>query len=188
MTHAERHDHHWDALTKGGGFRALTELREAGNIKGFGLGVNEWQVIRDALDEADLDCSLLAGRYSLLDQVSEREFLPLAQKRGMALVIAGVFNSGILAAPRGSEQKFDYADAPAEIIERTNRLHDICDQFDVRLAAAAMQFPMMHPAVSSVLIGVRSPEQIRQNVTWFEQAIPDEFWQALRSEGLVSSS
>ncbi len=118
--------------------------------------------------------------------MSEKEFLPLAQKRGMALVIAGVFNSGILAAPRGGEQKFDYADAPAEIIARTNRLHDICDEYRVPLAAAAMQFPMMHEAVSSILIGVRSPEQIRQNVVWFEQSIPHEFWTKLRSEGLIS--
>lgn len=186
VTHADRHEFHWNALTRGGGFRALTELRAAGNIKGFGLGVNEWQIIRDALEEADLDCSLLAGRYSLLDQVSEKEFLPLAQKRGMALVIAGVFNSGILAAPRGGEQKFDYADASDEIIARTNRLHDICDQFDVPLAAAAMQFPLRHEAVSSILIGVRSPEQITQNVVWFEQSIPDELWTMLRSEGLIS--
>jgi len=185
VTHADLHDHHWGALTKGGGFRALSELRDAGNIKGFGLGVNEWQVIRDALEEADLDCSLLAGRYSLLDQDAAEEFLPLAQKRGMALVIAGVFNSGILASPRGGEQKFNYADAPAEIIARTNRLHDVCDSFDVPLAAAAMQFPMMHPAVSSILIGVRTPEQIRTNVAWFEKEIPAQFWQTLRDEGLI---
>ncbi|URQ74476.1 MAG: aldo/keto reductase [Candidatus Ochrobactrum gambitense] len=185
VTHGDLHEHHWGALTKGGGFRALTELRDAGNIKGFGLGVNEWQAIRDALDEADLDCSLLAGRYSLLDQDAEKEFLPLVQKRGMALVVAGVFNSGILASPRGGQQKFNYADAPAEIIARTERLHDICDGFNVPLAAAAVQFPMMHPAVSCILVGARTPEQIRANVAWFEQTIPDELWKTLRAEGLI---
>lgn len=185
VTHAKRHDFHWNALTQGGGFRALAELRDAGDIKGFGLGVNEWQVIRDALEEVDLDCSLLAGRYSLLDQSAESEFLPLAQKRGMALVIAGVFNSGILAAPRGQEQKFDYADASSDIVVRTNRLHDICEDFNVPLTAAAMQFPMLHAAVSSILIGVRSPEQIHSNIRWFEHAITDAFWQALRDENLI---
>ncbi|MBC2884387.1 aldo/keto reductase [Ochrobactrum sp. CM-21-5] len=185
VTHTDLHDHHWGALTKGGGFRALTELRDAGDIAGFGLGVNEWQAIRDALEEADLDCSLLAGRYSLLDQDAEKEFLPLVQKRGMALVVAGVFNSGILASPKGGQQKYDYADAPAEIIARTNRLHGICDQFSVPLAAAAVQFPMMHPAVSSILVGARTPGQIRTNVGWFERPIPDELWQTLRDEGLI---
>lgn len=185
VTHADQHAHHWRALTKGGGFRALEELRAAGNIKGFGLGVNEWQVIRDALQEADLDCSMLAGRYSLLDQGADDEFLPLAQARGMAVVVAGVFNSGILASTTTGRHKFNYADAPAAIIEKTERLRAICTSFDVPLAAAAIQFPLRHPAATCVVIGAKTARQVQQNVEWFEREIPHALWQALAAEGLI---
>lgn len=185
ITHAGLHDTHWAALTKGGGFKALTELRAAGDIKGFGLGVNEWQVIRDALDEADLDCSMLAGRYTLLDQDAAREFLPLAQKRGMALVIAGVFNSGILASTTPGRRKFNYADAPEDVIARADCLREICTRHGVPLPAAALQFPMRHPATTCVVIGAKTAAQVTTNVEWFEQSIPDELWKALEAEGLI---
>jgi D-threo-aldose 1-dehydrogenase len=185
VTHGERHAHHWQALTKGGGFRALEALRAAGNIKGFGLGVNEWEVIRDALEEADLDCSMLAGRYSLLEQGAADTFLPLAQSRGMAVVIAGVFNSGILASTSSRRLKYNYADAPPEIIEKANRLRSLCERFEVPLPAAALQFPLRHPAVTCVVIGAKTAAQIRQNVDWFEQSIPEDLWQALAAEGLT---
>lgn len=185
VTHAGLHQHHWDALTKGGGFKALTELRAAGDIKGFGLGVNEWQIIRDALNEADLDCSMLAGRYTLLDQDAARDFLPLAQKRGMALVIAGVFNSGILASTTPGRRKFNYADAPQDIIARADRLRDVCEKFDVPLPAAAIQFPMRHPATTCVVIGAKTAKQVTTNVEWFEQAIPEDLWTTLEAEGLI---
>lgn len=185
VTHADLHDHHWAALTKGGGFKALTELKNGGDIRGFGLGVNEWQIIRDALEEADLDCSMLAGRYTLLDQDAESEFLPLAKKRGMALAVAGVFNSGILASTTG-RKKFNYADASKEIIDRAARLRNICDAFDVPLPAAAIQFPLRHPAATCVVIGAKTAEQIETNIGWFEQPIPGELWDTLRSEGLIT--
>jgi D-threo-aldose 1-dehydrogenase len=184
VTHADLHEHHWRSLTRGGGFRALSELRAAGDIKGFGLGVNEWQVIRDALQEADLDCSMLAGRYTLLDQDAEQEFLPLAQKRGMALVVAGVFNSGILASTSG-RRKFNYADAPAEMIERAEKLRDVCDGFNVPLPAAAIQFPLRHPAATCVVIGAKTAQQIAANIAWFEQPIPEDLWKALGDQGLI---
>ncbi|NSZ19278.1 aldo/keto reductase [Agrobacterium vitis] len=186
VTHADLHDHHWSALTKGGGFRALTELRDAGDIKGFGLGVNEWQIIRDALEEADLDCSMLAGRYTLLDQDAEQQFLPLAHKRGMALVVAGVFNSGILASTTG-RRKFNYADAPQDMIDKAERLRAVCDSFAVPLPAAAIQFPLRHPAATCVVIGAKTAEQISTNIGWFEQDIPEDLWAQLRAEGLINS-
>ncbi|NTF33425.1 aldo/keto reductase [Rhizobium skierniewicense] len=186
VTHADLHDHHWTALTKGGGFKALTELRAAGDIKGFGLGVNEWQAIRDALDEADLDCSMLAGRYTLLDQDAERDFLPLVQKRGMALVVAGVYNSGILAST-SAKPKFNYADAPVEIIEKADRLRTICNRFEVPLPAAAIQFPMRHPATTCVVIGAKTAAQLNGNVAWFNQDIPEELWTTLETEGLIGA-
>lgn len=175
VTHAELHDHHWGALTRGGGFRALQELKAAGNIRGFGLGVNEWEVIRDALEETDLDCCMLAGRYSLLDRSAET-FFPLAQRRNVALAIGGVYNSGILAAPKDGRKIFNYADADAEIVMKVEALRAVCDDYDVPLAAAAISFPMRHPAVTCVVIGANTAAQLRQNVDWFNAGLPEGIW------------
>lgn len=176
ITHAELHDHHWGALTKGGGFRALQELKSAGDIRGFGLGVNEWEIIRDALEETDLDVSMLAGRYSLLDRDAGETFLPLAQKRGMSLVLAGVYNSGILAAGRDGRKKFNYADADPKVVARVEALRAVCDDYGVPLAAAAIRFPMRHPAATCVVIGAKTAAQLRQNVEWFDADLPDSIW------------
>lgn len=176
VTHGELHDHHWAALTRGGGFRALQELKAAGNIRGFGLGVNEWEVIRDALEETDLDLCMLAGRYSLLDRDAGETFLPLAQARGVSLVLAGVYNSGILAAPKGGRTKFNYADADPDIIAQVEALRGVCDDYGVPLAAAAIRFPMRHPAATCVVIGAKTAAQLKQNVEWFDTDLPDAIW------------
>jgi D-threo-aldose 1-dehydrogenase len=182
-THGAAHEAHWDALTRGGGFRALEELRRDGRVAAIGLGVNEWQVLHEAMQECDLDCSLLAGRYTLLEQRC-LPFLDECARRGHAIVVGGPFNSGLLAG----QAKFDYADAPPELLRRAAALRTACAAFDVPLEAAALQFPLAHPAVVSVLSGMRSPAQVRQNVGWFEQAIPDALWGALRERGLVEAA
>lgn len=184
VTHGERHDLHWGALTRGGGFRALTELKAAGLIAGFGLGVNEWEVTRDAMQEADLDVSMLAGRFSLLDDSAVETFLPLAKKHEVDLVIAGVFNSGMLASTSG-RKKFNYVDAPAEMIAKAEKLEAICHAFDVPLPAAAIQYPLRHPAATVVAVGAKTAKQITTNVEWFERPIPEELWTKLEEEGLV---
>ena len=184
VTHGALHDHHWGALTTGGGFRALEELKAAGLIAGFGLGVNEWQVISDAMEETDLDVCLLAGRYTLLDDDAAKTFLPKALAREVDLVIGGVFNSGILASSSG-RKKFNYVDAPAEIVARVDRLEAACRAFEVPLAAAAIQYPLRHPAATNVVIGAKNAAQVTQNVAWFEQAIPPELWNALEEGGLI---
>lgn len=184
VTHGERHDHHWAALTRGGGFRALGELKAAGLIAGFGLGVNEWPVIRDAMDETDLDVCLLAGRYTLLDADAATDFLPLALARGVDLVVAGVFNSGILASSAGP-RKFDYVDAPPEVVARVGRLDAVCRRFDVPLAAAAIAFPLRHPATTAIVVGARNAAEVEENVARFERPIPPELWQALEADGLI---
>lgn len=185
LTHGERHDAHWAELTTGGGFRALQELKDAGLIAGFGLGVNEWQVIADAMQETDLDVCLLAGRYTLLDQDAAATFLPLARQREVDIVVGGVFNSGILARGPANRPKFNYVDAPAAIVERATRLEAVCRRFDVPLAAAALQFPQRHPAVTAVVVGASSPDELRQNIAWYEQEIPEGLWAALADEGLI---
>src|SRR5690606_32403442 len=166
----------WGQLTKGGGFRALQELKAAGNIKGFGLGVNEWEVIRDALEETDLDCCMLAGRYSLLDRDAGETFLPMAEKRGVSLVLAGVYNSGILAAPKGGRKKFNYADADPAIVAKVEALRGACDDYDVPLAAAAIRFPMRHSATACVVIGAKTAAQLAQNVDCFNTDLPEAIW------------
>jgi D-threo-aldose 1-dehydrogenase len=182
-THGDAHDTHWNALTRGGGFRALEELRRDGVVAGIGLGVNEWEVARDAMQECELDCSLLAGRYTLLEQRS-LGFLDECARRSHAIVVGGAFNSGLLAG----QAKFDYVDAPPELLRRAADLRAACAEFDVPLEAAALQFPLGHPAVVSVLSGMRSPAQVRQNVGWFEQPVPDGLWTALRERGLMEAS
>jgi D-threo-aldose 1-dehydrogenase len=183
VTHGERHAAHWHALTRGGGFRALEELRRDGRIAAIGLGVNEWQVMQDAMQECELDCSLLAGRYTLLEQRS-LPFLDECARRGHAIVVGGAFNSGLLAG----QAKFDYADAPPDLLRRAAALRATCAEFDVPLEAAALQFPLGHPAVASVLSGMRSPAQVRQNVAWFERPIPAGLWDALRERGLLEGA
>jgi D-threo-aldose 1-dehydrogenase len=182
-THGAAHEAHWDALTRGGGFRALEELRRDGVVAAIGLGVNEWEVMQDAMRECDLDCSLLAGRYTLLEQRS-LPFLDECARRGHAIVVGGAFNSGLLAG----QAKFDYADAPPELLRRAAALRAACAEFDVPLEAAALQFPLGHPAVVSVLSGMRSPAQVRQNVGWFEQPVPAGLWTALRERGLLQAA
>jgi D-threo-aldose 1-dehydrogenase len=183
MTHGERHALHWEALTAGGGFRALEDLRTAGAIGGFGLGVNEVQAVRDAMNEVQLDCTLLAGRYTLLEQ-GGLALLDECADRGTAVVIGGAFNSGLLAGQR----KFDYRDAPAELLGRADALRTACASHDVALEAAALQFPLGHRAVVSVVSGMRSPAQVRANVDWFERPVPAALWDDLRRRGLLDPS
>ena len=186
-THGSRHDHHWSALTSGGGFRALSELRAAGLIKAIGVGVNEWQVVVEALDCIDLDCCLLAGRYTLLEQTALDALLDLCERRQIGVIIGGAFNSGILAAHEGGHRKFNYGDAPLEVVEKVERLRGVCDAYEAPLPAAALQFPLAHPAVVSVVVGSRSAAEIDQAVRWLEQPLADALWDELKRQGLLQT-
>jgi D-threo-aldose 1-dehydrogenase len=180
-THGAAHETHWHALTRQGGFSALEELRRDGRIKAFGLGVNETDVVHASMQEARLDCTLLAGRYTLLEQRS----LPLlaeCQRNGNAIIVGGPFNSGLLAGQR----KFDYADASATVLARAEALRKVCAEFGVPLPAAALEFPLAHPACAACVAGMRSTAELQQNVAWFEMPIPTALWQALCAQGLVA--
>ncbi|MCK8779933.1 aldo/keto reductase [Rhizobium sp. NTR19] len=181
-THGDRHQHYWDQLTTGGGFRALGELRAAGLVKAVGLGVNEWQVVAQAMDEFDIDVTMLAGRYTLLEQ----ESLPLldrCQREGVGIVIAGAFNSGLLAGNR----KFNYTDAPADILARVDEIDAACKAEGVSMQAAALAFPALHPAVVTIVLGARNAEQMNANVSWFGQDIPASFWIRLKDTGVIAA-
>jgi D-threo-aldose 1-dehydrogenase len=183
MTHGAQHEHYWTQLTDGGGFRALLSLRSSGEIGGIGLGVNEWEVAADALNEVELDAIMLAGRYTLLEQTSLEPLLDVCSRVKTAIVVAGVFNSGVLAG----NGKFNYADAPAEVVEKVRQLSALCERFEVPLPAAALQFPFAHPAVVSCVVGARNASQLQQNIAWLEQTIPADFWAALRSAHLIDA-
>ncbi|MDR6950952.1 D-threo-aldose 1-dehydrogenase [Ancylobacter sp. 3268] len=181
LTHGDRHEHYWRQLTEGGGFRALASLREQGAIKAFGLGVNEFEVIEEALKVADIDICMLAGRYTLLEQQS-LGFMDECARRGVGIVAAGVFNSGILAG----SNKFNYGDAPADIVARVEALRAACADEGVTLQSAALQFPLAHPAALTVVSGARNAEQITANIGWFEETIPASFWNRLKERGLIA--
>lgn len=170
---------------------ALPELRrmvDEGVIAAVGLGVNDVQVCCDVLDRADLDCLLLAGRYSLLDQEALPLLLPLCVKRGVRIALGGVFNSGILATGVGvgpDRPRFNYAAASDAWTEKTRRLELICREFSVPLRAAALQFPLAHPAVEIVMVGAQSVAQWRDTRAMMSLEIPAPFWRALRGRNLV---
>jgi D-threo-aldose 1-dehydrogenase len=179
-THGARHASYWRQLTQGGGFRALEELRRSGAVAAIGLGVNEWQVAQASLDEFDVDCTMLAGRFTLLEQES-LPFLDKCSRLGSAVVVAGPYNSGVLAGGA----MFDYFPAPASVRKRVQALREVCSEFALPLTAAALQFPLSHPAVVSCVAGALSDEELRQNLAWFDLPIPLAFWRALRERGLV---
>ncbi len=168
-----------------GCWRALRDLRDQGVVKAIGVGVNEWEVCQAALERRDFDCFLLAGRYTLLEQAALDTFLPLCENRGAAVVVGGGFNSGILATGAIEGAKYNYAPAPAEIMEKVTRIDAVCAEHDVPLPAAALQFVVAHPAVPSFIAGTRTVAQLEKNLEWFSHPIPAEFWADLKAKGLL---
>ena len=186
VTHGDANDHHFP-IAMDGGYRAMDELRRQGVVKAIGLGVNEYQVCEAALEHGEWDCFLLAGRYTLLEQESLNSFLPKCQQRNCSIIIGGAYNSGILATGTrtGAPLHYDYGPAPQSIINKVQKLEDLCDRFDIPLPAAALQFPLAHPSVVSVIPGISNPARIEQTLELVNRQIPVEFWSALRSHGLV---
>ena len=168
-----------------GCYRALARLRDEKVVTAIGVGVNEWQVCHEALKQRDFDCFLLAGRYTLLEQEALDAFLPLCEERGAAVLVGGGFNSGILATGAKPGAKYNYAPAPAAIMDKVSKIEAVCAEFDVPLPAAALQFVVAHPAVPSFCAGTRTVAQLDQNLAWFSHPIPAEFWAALKSRGLL---
>jgi D-threo-aldose 1-dehydrogenase len=168
-----------------GCWKALYKLREEGLVKAIGVGVNEWEVCHAALQQHDFDCFLLAGRYTLLEQESLDEFLPLCEKRGAAVVVGGGFNSGILATGAVEGAKYNYAPASKEIMDKVGQIESVCKEFDVPLPAAALQFVVAHPAIPSFIAGTRTVGQLEQNLKWFSYSVSEEFWSTLKQKGLL---
>jgi D-threo-aldose 1-dehydrogenase len=183
VLHIHDPDDHFDEALAGA-YRALDLLRDQGVVGAVGAGMNQAEMPVRFAREASFDCFLLAGRYTLLDQSGLRELLPLCLERGIAIVLGGVFNSGLLADPRPGAT-FDYSPAPPVLVERAQRLESVCERHGVPLKAAALQFPLAHPAVTSLLVGARSPAELDEDLRLLSLPIPGELWEALRRERLV---
>jgi D-threo-aldose 1-dehydrogenase len=176
-------DDHWPAAI-GEAYPALARLREDGVIRAIGVGMNQSAMLARFAREGDFDVFLLAGRYTLLDQDALPELLPLCAERGVAIFVGGVMNSGVLADPR-SGSRFDYKPAPDAVVERARRLAAVCERHDVPLRAAAIQFPLAHPAVRSLIAGVRRIDHLDEYPELMRRPIPADLWAELRAEGLI---
>jgi D-threo-aldose 1-dehydrogenase len=183
-THGSANDHR-QPIAFDGGFKAMTELRDQGLVRAIGLGVNEVDVCLAALEHADLDCFLLAGRYSVLDHAGAAPLLAACRQRGARLIVGGVFNSGILATGPRPGAMFNYAPASPEILARTQRIEQICLSHGVPLASAALQFPLHSDMVASVLLGVSNQRNLERNLEGLAAKVPDQLWRDLEAQGLL---
>lgn len=164
---------------------ALVELRERGRIGAVSAGMNQVEMLADVVRTGELDCVLTAGRFTLLDQSGADDLLPLCAERGVSVIAGGVFNSGLLADPRPGAT-FDYVPAGSDILRRAQAVRAVCERHGVPLRAAAIQFPLTHPAVTCVLVGVRSPAEVRDAVEMAARTVPAVLWKNLRAEGLIA--
>jgi D-threo-aldose 1-dehydrogenase len=187
LTHGDQNQARMAELTSGGGLKALEELRAAKMIAGFGMGVNEIPACLEVMEHARLDVILLAGRYTLLEQNALDELFPRCEAAGTAIVVGGPYNSGILAVgtKTAAPHYFDYELAPQSVIEKVRKIEAVCDRHAVPLAAAALQFPLAHPLIASVIPGLDSPERVEQSVALYRHKIPAALWQDLRKESLI---
>jgi D-threo-aldose 1-dehydrogenase len=189
MTHGEANGARMAELTDGGGLKALEELRAAGAISGFGMGVNEIPACLEVMQHARLDVILLAGRYTLLEQGALDTLFPACAGAGTAIVVGGPFNSGILAAGvrSGVPPVFNYEAAPAPVVEKVAALEEVCDFHRVRLPAVALQFPLGNPLVASVIPGLDSAARVEAALSLYRHPIPPALWQDLKAQGLLRS-
>lgn len=178
-------DAHWTEAIESA-YPALEELRAQRVVGAIGAGMNQTAMLTSFARHTDMDLFMLAGRYTLLEQTALDELFPLCEQRGAHIVAAGVFNSGLLSrsAPTG-DAKYNYRRAPEELVHRAQQIDDVCRRHDVELPSAALAFPLGHPAVVSVCVGARSPDQIERNVHLYQAGVPDAIWDDLKATGLL---
>jgi D-threo-aldose 1-dehydrogenase len=170
-----------------GAYKALLSLREQGLVRAIGCGLNEWEACQAFTEAGDFDCFLLAGRYTLLEQESLQSFLPLCEKRGVGIILGGPYNSGILASGAVKDAWFNYAPAPADVLAKVRAIEKICMSRGVPLKAAALQFPLHHPSVASVIPGTSNAAELNENLRMLKTPIPNAFWHDLKSAGLMDA-
>ena len=178
-------DAHWTQAIDAA-YPALEELRAQRVVSAIGAGMNQTTMLAAFARHTDMDLLMLAGRYTLLEQSALDDLLPLCEQRGICIVAAGVFNSGLLArsAPTPGA-KYDYGQAPAELVHRAQRIDEICQRHGAVLPSAALAFPLAHPAVASVCVGARSPDQIERNACLYRSGVSNALWADLKAAGLL---
>ncbi|TYB62282.1 aldo/keto reductase [Nonomuraea sp. PA05] len=168
------------------GYPALAELRDEGTVGAVGAGMYHPGKLARLVRETDADVVMLSGRYTLLDQSALDELLPACAERGVSILAASIFNSGLLATDRPVEgARFDYAPADARMLERVNRIADVCEAHGVTVPQAAMAFPLLHPVVAGIVVGMRSEQEVGRNVAAFSGSVPAGLWSDLRAEKLL---
>ncbi|WP_262268812.1 aldo/keto reductase [Microvirga yunnanensis] len=171
-----------------GSYKAVHELRSQGVVKAVGLGLNESDTTVRFVKAGDFDCVLLAGRYSLLHQDALDEFLPLAEQKGIGVILGGIYNSGILATGAKPGAHFNYVPAPPEVMDKVARIERVCEAHGVPIAVAALRFALGAPAVASVILGGASPEEVERNMKAIKTEVPAALWRDLKTERLLPES
>jgi len=175
-------DHHDEAVTAA--FPVLAELRAEGRIGAIGFGMNFSGPLARFASEVDADCFLLAGRYTLLEQGAMDDLLPLVEAKGMSVIAGGVYNSGLLIDPSPGAM-YNYSPAPEQVLARARAIQAVCDGFGVPLRAAALQFPLAHPAIATAVVGARTPDEVDDNLAMAAVEIPAGLWTALKEADLM---
>ena len=168
-----------------GAYVALDKLRNSGVVKAIGCGLNQWEMCEHFARSGDFDCFLLAGRYTLLEQSALDKFLPLCLEKNIAIILGGPYNSGILATGAIEGAFYNYKKASPEIISKVRKLEMVCKKYNVPLAAAAIQFPLAHPAVTSIIPGAVKPSEVKENISMINMDIPLSLWQELKDQELL---
>ena len=169
-------------------YPVLDDLRAQGVIKAIGVGMNQWQMLADFARAGDFDCFLLAGRYTLLEQECLQGLLSVCLERNVRIVLGGPYNSGILVTGAVEGAYYNYATAPPHILDRVSRIEAVCGRHGVHLPAAALQFPLAHAVVATVIPGGRARAEVEANAGYLNEPIPADFWAELRNEGLVDGN
>ena len=168
-------------------YPTLVELKRQGVIRAIGAGLNQTAYLADYVEHMPLDCAILAGRYTLLEQAPAREAFPAVQRKSIAIFAAGVFNGGILAIGAVSGVRYQYTVAPEPILRLTRMIEAVCARHDVSMRAAAAQFAAAHPAVTTLILGMESPSEIDENLANLHASIPAAFWVELKARGLLDA-
>ncbi|SRR2546426_56245 len=184
ILHIHDPDNHYNQAIRGA-YPTLDKLRSQGLIRGVSAGMNQSEMLARFAREGDFDCFLLAGRYSLLEQGALDELFPLCAKNNIGIMLGGTYNSGILAKELRPGVKYNYADAPPEILEKARGLQAVALRYNVSLKAAASQFALAHPVVTTIIPGTRVPERVDENLNVLREKIPAEFWTELRAKKLI---
>lgn len=184
ILHIHDPDNHYEQALDGA-YPALDKLRSQGVIRAVSAGMNQSEMLARFAREGDFDCFLLAGRYSILEQGAMDELFPLCESKNIGILLGGTYNSGILASDLNAGAKFNYADAPADVLRRARGLQAVAARYRVSLKAAASQFALAHPQVTCIIPGTRVPDRVEENLRLVDEPIPPDFWDALKADKLI---